>query len=101
MYKRQALSSIEIKEPKCNVIQNVDASITKDVSKISENLISQIYSPVRWTDIMDSFNELTLGRCIECGPGKVLSGLMKRALKDIQIISLDNYESFLDKESLI
>ena len=98
---KTALSSIEIKEPKCNVIQNVDASITKDVSKISENLISQIYSPVRWTDIMDSFNELTLGRCIECGPGKVLSGLMKRALKDIQIISLDNYESFLDKESLI
>ena len=98
---KTALSSIEIQEPKCNVIQNVDASITKDVSKISENLISQIYSPVRWTDIMDSFNELTLGRCIECGPGKVLSGLMKRALKDIQIISLDNYESFLDKESLI
>ena len=50
---------------------------------------------------MDSFNELTLGRFIECGPGKVLSGLMKRALKNIQIISLDNYESFLDKESLI
>ena len=98
---KTALSSIEIQEPKCNVIQNVDASITKDVLKISENLISQIYSPVRWTDIMDSFNELTLGRCIECGPGKVLSGLMKRALKDIQIISLDNYESFLDKESLI
>ena len=95
------LNSINMQEPKCNVIQNVDASINKDVLKISENLISQIYSPVRWTDIMDSFNELTLGRCIECGPGKVLSGLMKRALKDIQIISLDNYESFLDKESLI
>ena len=95
------LNSINMQEPKCNVIQNVDASITNSVLKISENLISQIYSPVRWTDIMDSFNELTLGRCIECGPGKVLSGLMKRALKDIQIISLDNYESFLDKESLI
>tara|TARA_B100000676_G_scaffold293248_1_gene329747 strand:+ start:3 stop:740 length:738 start_codon:yes stop_codon:yes gene_type:complete len=95
------LNSINLEEPKCNVIQNVDASITKNVLKISENLISQIYSPVRWTDIMDSFNELKLGRCIECGPGKVLSGLMKRALKDKQIISLDSYESFLDKENLI
>ena len=49
---------------------------------------------------MNSFNELKLGKCIECGPGKVLSGLMKRALKDTQIVSLDNYESFLDKENL-
>ena len=95
------LNSINLEEPKCNVIQNVDASITNNVLKISENLISQIYSPVRWTDIMDLFNELKLGRCIECGPGKVLSGLMKRALKDKQIISLDSYESFLDKENLI
>ena len=95
------LNSINMQEPKCNVIQNVDASITKNVLKISENLISQIHSPVRWTDIMDSFNELKLGRCIECGPGKVLSGLMKRALKDTQIVPLDNYESFLDKENLI
>jgi [acyl-carrier-protein] S-malonyltransferase len=71
------------------------------VVKISENLISQIYSPVRWTDIMNSFNELTLGKCVECGPGKVLSGLMKRTLKGTEIISLDNYESFLDKENLI
>ena len=95
------LNSINLEEPKCNVIQNVDASITKNVLKISENLISQIYSPVRWTDIMDSFNELKLGRCIECGPGKVLSGLMKRALEDIEIISLDSYESYLNREYIL
>ena len=98
---KEVLNSINIQEPKCSVIQNVDASETNNVAKISENLISQIYSPVRWTDIMNSFNQLTLGKCIECGPGKVLSGLMKKALKDTEIISLDEYESFLDKENLI
>ena len=98
---KEVLSSINMQAPKCDIIQNVDASITSSVVKISENLISQIYKPVRWTDIMNSFNELTLGKCIECGPGKVLSGLMKRTLKDTQIISLDDYESFLDKENLI
>ena len=82
-------------------MQNVDASITNNVVKISENLISQIYSPVRWTDIMNLFKKLKLGKCIECGPGKVLSGLMKRNLKGTEIISLDNYESFLDKEYII
>jgi [acyl-carrier-protein] S-malonyltransferase len=98
---KEVLSSINMQAPKCDIIQNVDASITSSVVKISENLISQIYKPVRWTDIMNSFNELALGKCIECGPGKVLSGLMKRTLKDTRIISLDDYESFLDKESLI
>ena len=98
---KKVLNSINIQEPKCDVMQNVDASITNNVVKISENLISQIYSPVRWTDIMNLFNNLKLGKCIECGPGKVLSGLMKRTLKDTEIISLDNYESFLDKEYII
>ena len=97
----KVLNSINIQEPKCDVIQNVDASITNNVVQISENLISQIYSPVRWTDIMNFFNNLKLGKCIECGPGKVLSGLMKRTLKGTEIISLDNYESFLDKEYII
>ena len=98
---KEVLNSINMQAPKCDVIQNVDASINSNVEKISENLISQIYKPVRWTDIMHSFSELTLGKCIECGPGKVLSGLMKRTLKDAQIISLDDYESFLNKENLI
>ena len=98
---KEVLNSINMQAPKCDIIQNVDASITSSVEKISENLISQIYKPVRWTDIMNSFNKLALGKCIECGPGKVLSGLMNRTLKDTRIISLDDYESFLDKESLI
>ena len=98
---KEVLNTIKMQEPICDVIQNVDASMNNNVDKISENLISQIYSPVRWTDIMNSFNELTLEKCFECGPGKVLSGLIKRAVKDTVIISLDNYESFLDKENFI
>ena len=98
---QEVLNSIDMQEPKCNVIQNVDASVTNKVETISENLISQIYSPVRWTDIMNSLNELSLTKCFECGPGKVLSGLMKRNLNDTEIISLDNYELFLDKDNFI
>ena len=98
---QEVLNSINMQEPQCNVIQNVDASTTNKVETISENLISQIYSPVRWTDIMNSLNELSLTKCFECGPGKVLSGLMKRNLNDTEIISLDNYELFLDKDNFI
>ena len=95
---KKALDNVNMQLPKSNVIQNVDASISNDIDKIRENLISQIYCPVRWADIMESFNQINLQKHIECGPGKVLSGLMKRALKDTEIISLDNYESFSNKE---
>tara|TARA_X000000368_G_scaffold415453_1_gene407230 strand:- start:392 stop:1327 length:936 start_codon:yes stop_codon:yes gene_type:complete len=98
---KEVLNSMDMQVPKCNVIQNVNASVTNKVETIAENLISQIYSPVRWTDIMNSLNELSLSKCFECGPGKVLSGLMKRTLKDAEIISLENYKSFLDKDNFI
>ena len=98
---KEVLNSINMQEPKCNVIQNVNALVSNKVEIIAENLISQIYRPVRWADIMNSLNELSLSKCFECGPGKVLSGLMKRTLKDTEIISLDNYESFTDKDNFI
>ena len=94
---KEVLNSIKIQKPNCDVIQNVDASIGSSLTKISENLISQIYSPVRWTDIMNYFNKLTLSKCVECGPGKVLSGLIKRINREVKIDTINNQS---DIESL-
>jgi len=98
---KEVLNSVKMQEPKCNVIQNVDASSSNNIDIISENLISQIYSPVRWEEIMNSFSKLSIRNCIECGPGKVLSGLIKRSIIDASVISLDNYESFQNKEDFL
>ena len=98
---KEVLTSVKMQEPKCNVIQNVDASSSNNIDIISENLISQIYSPVRWEEIMNSFSKLGIRNCIECGPGKVLSGLIKRSIIDASVISLDNYESFQNKEDFL
>tara|TARA_B100001964_G_C14154270_1_gene563533 strand:- start:71 stop:1009 length:939 start_codon:yes stop_codon:yes gene_type:complete len=98
---KEVLNSVKMQEPKCNVIQNVDASSSNNIDIISENLISQIYSPVRWEEIMNSFSKLGIRNCIECGPGKVLSGLIKRSIIDASVISLDNYESFQNKEDFL
>lgn len=98
---KEVLNSVKMQEPKCNVIQNVNASSSNNIDIISENLISQIYSPVRWEEIMNSFSKLGIRNCIECGPGKVLSGLIKRSIIDASVISLDNYESFQNKEDFL
>ncbi len=98
---KEVLNSINIQKPLCDVLQNVDASVSGNVDQIYENLVQQIYKPVQWTNIMNYLEGIAIDKYIECGPSKVLSGLIKRGVKEASIISLDNYDSFLDKENLI
>ncbi len=98
---KEVLTSTNIQKPLCNVLQNVDASISDNVDQIYENLVEQIYKPVQWTNIMNYLESISIDKYIECGPSKVLSGLIKRDIKEASIISLDNYDSFLDKGNLI
>tara|TARA_Y100000996_G_scaffold370955_1_gene318911 strand:+ start:216 stop:1151 length:936 start_codon:yes stop_codon:yes gene_type:complete len=98
---KEVLTSTNIQKPLCDVLQNVDASISDNVDQIYENLVEQIYKPVQWTNIMNYLESISIDKYIECGPSKVLSGLIKRDIKEASIISLDNYDSFLDKGNLI
>ena len=98
---KEVLTSINIQKPLCDVLQNVDAYASVNVDQIYENLIQQIYKPVQWTNIMSYLEAISIDKYIECGPSKVLSGLIKRGVKEASIISLDNYDSFLDMENLI
>ena len=98
---KEVLNSINIQKPLCDVLQNVDASMSDNVDQIYENLIQQIYKPVQWTNIMKYLEGISIDKFVECGPSKVLSGLIKRSVKEASIISLDNYDSFLDRENLI
>ena len=98
---KEVLNSINIQKPLCDVLQNVDASMSDNVDQIYENLIQQIYKPVQWTNIMKYLEGISINKFVECGPSKVLSGLIKRSVKEASIISLDNYDFFLDRENLI
>ena len=98
---KEVLTSTNIQKPLCDVLQNVDALVSDNVDQIYENLVEQIYKPVQWTNIMNYLESISIDKYIECGPSKVLSGLIKRDIKEASIISLDNYDSFLDKGNLI
>jgi [acyl-carrier-protein] S-malonyltransferase len=88
-----AIDNINFKSPKTKVIQNFTVSHSDDVDIIKANLVSQLYSPVRWSETMTYFKSLNLDQFIECGPSKVLTGLIKREFKETDIYSLDNFES--------
>ena len=68
------LNLTEFIEPEIDVIQNINASISLDTIHIKQNLVNQLTNPVQWIDTMNQINQHQ-GIIIECGPGKVLSGL--------------------------
>ena len=92
---QKELENIDIIKPTIGVVQNVDARLAETPEFIKNNLISQLTSPVQWADTMkrvDSNN----GILIECGPGKVLSGLAKQnGIENILTMSSQNFEEDL------
>jgi len=91
------LDSVNFHNPSLKIFQNYNASFSEDLEVVKQNLINQVDSPVRWVEIIKNINSLKVNKYIECGPGKVLSGLIKRIVNDVEIISLDNYSSYLEK----
>lgn len=88
------LENIELQKPRVKIFQNYDASCTTNVDKIRTNLVKQIDNPVRWVETVNNIKSLGINTFIECGPGKVLSGLVKRIVNNVEIISLDDYSGF-------
>jgi len=77
------LEAIKFSKPKIAVVQNSTAAIVSDPAQIKANLISQLYLPVQWVDSVGVIAEFGASRLVECGPGKVLCGLIKRIDSDI------------------
>jgi [acyl-carrier-protein] S-malonyltransferase len=74
----EAIANTNFSEPSCPVYQNVDASAHSDIDEIKTNLISQLTAPVRWTQSVQNMIDGGATEFVECGPGKVLQGLVKK-----------------------
>ena len=84
----EALDAIAVVMPTIPVVQNVRASVAKDVGELKSNLVEQLYSPVQWTASVQFMLSHGLQLCVECGPGNVLAGLVKRISKETPTIGL-------------
>jgi [acyl-carrier-protein] S-malonyltransferase len=80
---REVLASVELKSPRIAVISNVDSESHSDPDEIRELLVRQVVSPVRWEDSVRKLLERGFDEFYEIGPGKVLTGLMKRIARKI------------------
>ncbi len=87
------LDDIEFAAPSIAVVQNVNGELVDSPSEIKLNLIKQLYAPVLWVDCIGSISETGVTKLVECGPGKVLSGLIKRIDSDIRCFGSDDTAS--------
>ena len=83
-----AIDATVFKEPICPIYQNVNGLPSSDVNVIKKNLIAQLTSPVRWTQSVQRMVSDGAKAFIECGPGKVLQGLVKKISPESEVMSL-------------
>ncbi|MCS7215081.1 MAG: ACP S-malonyltransferase [Thermodesulfovibrio sp.] len=86
------LEDFKLKDAKIPIISNVDASEKIKAQEIQDALIRQLYSPVRWQDCVKYMILNGVSTFIEIGPGKVLSGLLRRIDGSVKILNIDNLE---------
>ena len=85
-----ALASLPMREPKVPVVSNVSARPAGSVAEAKDLLVRQVTSSVRWSESMQWLVSQGFTRFIELGPGNVLSGLMRRINKDVEMLSVSD-----------
>jgi len=84
----QLLNDATFNDPEIPILQNVDAKIKTKAEEIRPVLLEQLYKPVRWVDSIKEINSLGVTKIIECGPGKVLCGLIKRIENSFELFPI-------------
>ena len=86
----EALADVEIRTPQVPVVANVTARPVASPEEIRQSLIEQVSSPVRWVESVEFMTEQGVDTFLEIGPGRVLSGLIKRIRRDVQTVRFDD-----------
>ncbi len=89
---KEKINEISFKKPINNVINNVTAGIEKDPITIKKLLIDQIFSTVKWRESLIYMSKKGITNFIEIGPGKALTGMVKRTVKDVNCFSINSLD---------
>ncbi len=93
---REDLEKIEFKKPFCNVVSNVDAEYYRNGSDMADKLEKQVYNPVRWEGCVRKMIADGVDTFVEIGPGKSLTGFIKKINKSVTSINISSVTSMED-----
>ena len=89
----ETLRTVDFSPATIPVVANVNAKVVTDPKQIEEQLIQQLYSPVLWEQSVRQLIDLGVTHFIECGPGKVLNGLIKKIDRQVHTFAIEDTES--------
>lgn len=92
----EELENIKVKDMQIPVLTNVTGSVVENKEEILPLLIKQVMSPVKWEDTIKNLHGLGVDTYVEVGPGKALSGFVKRTVKGIRLVNFESLKT-LDK----
>jgi [acyl-carrier-protein] S-malonyltransferase len=87
------LEGVAVLDPRVPVVRNVDAGVTRTAADVKPYLLRQVASPVRWTDCVNRLAREGATTFVEVGPGKVLTGLLRRILEGVRGHSVEDPDS--------
>ncbi|EDM84027.1 MULTISPECIES: ACP S-malonyltransferase [unclassified Limnobacter] len=87
-----ALSNTNFSTPSMPVYNNIDVAVESDPARIRDALVRQAYGPVRWVETIQAMTTAGTTLFVECGPGKVLAGLVKR-ISDVPVVNIFDPDS--------
>ncbi len=93
------LREVNVSIPEVPVVHNADVAAYDTPDRIKDALVRQLYSPVRWVETVEHIHTLGVSNSAECGPGKVLAGLVKRINSDFSCIPLISAEAVGEAKS--
>jgi [acyl-carrier-protein] S-malonyltransferase len=98
---KAALEGVALQGPTIAVVNNIDVSAPTGVAEIKDALYRQAFGPVRWTEVIGALKARGLLHIIECGPGKVLAGMVKRIDAELQSATLLDPASLQQTKELL
>jgi [acyl-carrier-protein] S-malonyltransferase len=98
---RQALAGIELLAPQITLINNIDVASPSSADDIRDALYRQAFGPVRWVEVIRAMHQHGVTHVVECGPGKVLTGMTPRIQDSLQTASLFDPASLVQVKTLL
>jgi [acyl-carrier-protein] S-malonyltransferase len=98
---RERMAAVSFAVPRIALVNNVDVAVQSDPQAIRDALYRQAFGPVRWVEVVQALRARGLSSIVECGPGKVLAGMVKRIDPDAQALALYDANTLAEcKEAL-
>jgi [acyl-carrier-protein] S-malonyltransferase len=85
---RERLEGVSVASPRVPVVQNADVACYSEPAQIRRALVEQLFRPVRWVETVRHLQSQGVTRIVECAPGKVLAGLVKRTVDGVEAVAV-------------